>query len=64
MGHMDDRVISDIMNDVFFLPQGRYPDSFVLISQLKKCHEGGVKNGDNWRTLRVPDTRLGRQGHS
>ena len=42
-------VIPDIMNDVF-LPQGRYPETFVFISQLEVCQEGGT-----WRTLRVPD---------
>ena len=51
---MDDRVISDVMNDVF-LPQGRYPENFVLISKLEVCQEGGVKKGGTWRTLRVPD---------
>ena len=32
----------DVMNHVF-LPQGRYPEYFVLImiSQLKVCQEGG-----------------------
>ena len=28
------------MNDVL-LPQGRYPENFVLISQLEVCQEGG-----------------------
>ena len=37
---MEDMVIPDVMN-VVFLPQGRYPESFVLISQLKVCQEGG-----------------------
>ena len=49
-GDMEDRVIPDIMNDVF-LPQGRYPENFVLISQLEVCQEGGVKKGGTWRTL-------------
>ena len=26
------------------------------------CQEGGVKKGGTWRTLRVPDMRLGGQG--
>ena len=39
-GDMEDRVIPDVMNDVF-LPQGRYPENFVLISQLKVRQEGG-----------------------
>ena len=43
-GDMEDRVIPDIMNHVF-LPQGRYPENFVLISQLEVCQEGGVKKG-------------------
>ena len=49
-GDMEDRVIPDIMNDVF-LPQGRYPENFMLISQLEVCQEGGVKKGGTWRTL-------------
>ena len=61
--NMEDRVTPDIMNDVF-LPQGRYPEIFVLISQLEVCQEGGVKKGVTWRTLRVPDQRHEGQGHS
>ena len=53
---MDDRVISDVISDVL-LPQGGYPENFVLISQLEVCQEGGVKKGGTWRTLRVPDRR-------
>ena len=55
---MEDRVIPDIMNDVFS-PQGRYPENFVPISQLGGCQEGGVKKGGTWRMFKVPDTRLG-----
>ena len=47
---MEERVVHDIMNDVF-LPQGRYPENFVLISQLEVCQEGGVKKRGTWRTL-------------
>ena len=43
-GNMDDRVIPDVMNDVL-LPQGRYPENFVLISQLEVCQEGGSRRG-------------------
>ena len=53
-GDMEDRVILDVMNDVF-LPQGRYPENFVLISQLEMCQEGGVKNGGTWSTSGDPD---------
>ena len=59
---MEDLVIPDVMNDVF-LPQGKYPENFVLISQLERCQEGGVKKWGTWRTLGVPDGRLGGQGH-
>ena len=59
-GDMEDRVIPDIMNDVF-LPQGRYPENFVLISLLEVCQEGGVKKGGTWRKLRVLDWR--NRGH-
>ena len=38
-GDMEDRVIPDVMNDVF-LPQGRYPENFVLISLLEACQVG------------------------
>ena len=41
---MEDRVIRDIMNYVF-LPQGRYPENFVLISLLEVCQEGGSRRG-------------------
>ena len=51
------KVILYVMDDLI-LPQGRYPENFVLISQLEVCHEGGVKKGGIWRTLRVPDWRL------
>ena len=57
-GDMEDMVVPDIMNDVF-LAQGRYPENFVLICQSEMCQEGGIKKGGTWRTLRVPDQRLG-----
>ena len=60
---MEDRVILDVMNDVF-LPKGRYPENFVLISQSEVCQEEGVKKGGTWRTLGVPDWRHGELGHS
>ena len=50
--------------DDHILPPGRYTENFVFISLLEVCQEGGVKNGGTWRTLRVPDQRLGGQGHS
>ena len=50
------------MDDLGRLP-GRYPENFVLISQLEGCQEGGVMKGGTWRTLRVPDGRHGGQGH-
>ena len=53
-GEMEDRVIPDVMNHVF-LPQGRYPENFVLISQLEVCQAWGVKKGGTWRTFRVSD---------
>ena len=62
-GDMEDRVIPNVMNDVF-LPHGRYPENFVPISLLEVCQEGGVKKGDTWRMWRVPDWRRGGQGHS
>ena len=52
-GEMEDRVIPDIMLHVF-LPQGRYPENFVLIYLLEVCQEGvGVKKWGTWRTLRA-----------
>ena len=39
--------------------QGRWPENFVLISQLEVCQEGGLKKGGTWRTLSAPDWRHG-----
>ena len=44
MGHLEDMVIPDIMNHVF-LPLGKYPEHFVLISQFEVCQEGGCQEG-------------------
>ena len=41
---MDDRVTPEVMNDVL-LPQGRYPEKFVLISQLEVCQNRGQEGG-------------------
>ena len=60
---MEDIVIPENMDDVF-LPQGTYPEKFVLIAQSEVCQEGGVKKGGTWRTLRVPDRRHGGHGCS
>ena len=49
-----DMVIQDVMDDLV-LPQGRYPEYFVLISLLEVCQEGGSSWG-SWRMLRVPDS--------
>ena len=59
---MDGTVIPDVKNYVP-LPQGRYPENFMLISQLEVCQEGGSKEEITWRTLRVPDCRHGGHGH-
>ena len=37
---MEDVIIPEVINHVF-LPQGRYPENFVLISQVEVFHEGG-----------------------
>ena len=36
---MDDRVIPDVMSNVL-LPQGRYAENFMLMSQWEVCQEG------------------------
>ena len=41
---MEDMVVPDVMNYVF-LPQVRYPENFVLISQLEVCQEEGSRRG-------------------
>ena len=61
-GDMEDRVIPDVMNDVF------YPKEDVLkilcpYLYWKCVRKAGVKKGGIWRTLGVPDGRLGGQGH-
>ena len=43
-GDMEDRVIPDVMNDVFLHQEG-YPENLVLISQLDVCQEGGSRRG-------------------
>ena len=44
-GHLEDVVIPEAINDVI-LPQGRYPESFGLISILEVCREwGGARRG-------------------
>merc|ERR1711951_233189 len=53
-GDLEDRAIFDVINDVL-LPQGRYPENFVLISQLKVCQEGGGSRRWAWLTLKAPD---------
>ena len=60
---MEDMVVLDVMDDLI-LPQGKYPESFMLISLLEVCQEWGVKKGGTWRTLRVPDHRFGGHGCS
>ena len=61
-GDIEDRVILDVMDD-FVWPQGSYPESFTSISSLEMCQERGVLHGGTWRTLRVPDRKLGGQSH-
>ena len=63
MGYLEDRVILAIMDDHILAP-GRYPESFVLISLSEGCQEWGGLHGGTWRTLRVPDGRLGGHGHT
>ena len=41
---MEDMDVPDVMNDVI-LPQGRYSENFVSISQLEVRQEGEVKKG-------------------
>ena len=41
---LDDRVIPEVMNDVLS-PQGRYPENFVLTSQLEVFQEEGGHEG-------------------
>ena len=53
---MEGRVIPEVM-DYIILPQGRYPESFVLIYLLEVCQEGGSS-----KVLRYSDQRLGGQG--
>ena len=61
-GYLDDMFIHGVMNDLV-LPKGRYLDSFVLIPLLEVRKEWGVLLGGTWRMLRVPERKLGGQGH-
>ena len=49
-GDMEDMVVPDIMNDVF-VPQARYPENFVLISQLEVRQEEGGQEGVYWKDV-------------
>ena len=40
----NDGVIPAVMNDIL-LPEGTYPENFVLISQLEVCQEGWGQEG-------------------
>ena len=51
---MEDRVILDIVDDLG-RPQGRDPESLVLISLLEVCQERRVLHGGTWRVMTVPD---------
>ena len=51
-GDMEDMVIPDVMSDVF-LPLGRYPENFVLISQLKNCRKIRWRWVGRWFLLRL-----------
>ena len=44
-GYMDDRVIPDVMNDVL-LPQGRYPENFMLMLQWEVSGRGYLEDTD------------------
>ena len=43
-GDVEDRVIPDVIPDVF-IPLGRYPENFVLISLFEVCQEGEGQEG-------------------
>ena len=60
---LEDMVILNVMDDLVWC-EGRYPESFMLISLLEVCTEWGVNKGGTWRTLRFPDRRYGGHGHS
>ena len=69
MGGMENMVIPDVMNDVF-LPLGRYPENFLLISQLEEGQEQisvGVSHSVTHslsQLVRIADTELDSQGLS
>ena len=57
-GEMEDRDIPDVMNDVF-LPQGRYPESFVILSLLEVHQDWEALYGCTSKTLMVTHWRFG-----
>ena len=60
---MMDRVIPNVMNNVFYPKEDTLKISCPYI-YWKGVRKGGVKKGGTWRTLGVPDGRLGGQGRS
>ena len=59
LGDLEEMVITDVMDDLI-LPQGKYPESFMLIIILDVCQEWWVNKKGTWKTLMVPDWTLGR----
>ena len=59
---LKEKVICHVIS-YLIVPQGRYPENFMLTSLLEVCQECGVIYGGTWRTLRVPDQRLEEHGH-
>ena len=60
---LEDRVIQYDIDDNISPHPRQYPESFVIISLLYVCQDWEVLYGGTSRTLRVPDWRLGWQGH-
>ena len=60
---LKDRVIHNVIDDTI-IPQGRYPESFVILSFLEVRKDWKFFYGYTLRTLRVPDWNLGEQDHS
>ena len=60
---LKDSVIFHVIDDFFFKLR-KIPSMFYVDIFIRSVSGMGGQDGGAWRTLRVPDQRLGGHGHS
>ena len=51
------------MSNMILFDLRKMPRKFCVDNFIRSVSRRRVKNGGTWRTLRVPDHRVGEQGH-